>query len=100
MSIFASVDQAIADIAVGKPVIVVVLAGRPVGLGPSAEKANGILMAYLPGSQGGNGVADVLFGKYDPSGKLPVTWPTDAPPPQASDFNGGGPSVLGDEPIQ
>jgi beta-glucosidase len=84
--------------ATGKPVIVVVLAGRPIGLGPAAEKADGILMAYLPGSQGGNGVADVLFGKYDPSGRLPVTWPSDATPPQASDFNGGGASVLGDEP--
>jgi beta-glucosidase len=86
--------------ATGKPVIVVVVAGRPLGLGPAAEngKNTAIVMAYLPGTQGGNGVADVLFGKYDPSGKLPVTWPSDAPPPQASDFNSGGPSTLGDQP--
>ncbi len=83
--------------ATGKPVIVVVIAGRPLGLG-SAENASALLMAYLPGTQGGNGVADVLFGTYDPSGKLPVTWPTDAPPPQVSDFNGGGASTLGDQP--
>ena len=83
--------------ATGKPVIVVVIAGRPLGLGP-AEKADGLLMAYLPGTQGGNGVADVVFGDYDPSGKLPVTWPTDAAPPQQSDFNSGGASTLGDQP--
>jgi beta-glucosidase len=84
--------------ATGKPVIVVVVAGRPLGLGADAEKANAILMAYLPGTQGGNGIADVLFGKYNPSGKLPVTWPSDANPPQASDFDTGGASTLGDQP--
>jgi beta-glucosidase len=86
--------------ATGKPVIVVVVAGRPLGLGQAAENGakTAILMAYLPGTQGGSGVADVLFGNYDPSGKLPVTWPSDAPPPQNSDFNPGGASVLGDQP--
>jgi beta-glucosidase len=84
----------------GKPVIVVVIAGRPIGLGLDAEKANAILMAYQGSTETGNGVADVLFGKYDPSGKLPVTWPSDAPPPglELSSFNGTGPSPLGDEP--
>jgi beta-glucosidase len=86
--------------ATGKPVIVVVVAGRPLGLGADAEKANAILMAYLPGTQGGNGIADVLFGKYNPSGKLPVTWPSDATPPglQLSSFNTGGASPPGDQP--
>jgi beta-glucosidase len=80
----------------GKPVIVVVIAGRPLGLGP-AEQANGLLMAYLPGTEGGAGVADVLFGTVNPSAKLPVSWPTDAPL-QQSGFNAGGPSTLGDQP--
>jgi beta-glucosidase len=86
--------------ATGKPVIVVVVAGRPIGLGPDAEKANAILMAYLPGTEGGNGVADVLFGKYNPSGKLPVTWPSDATPPglELSGFTATGASPPGDEP--
>ena len=84
----------------GKPVIVVVIAGRPIGLGADAESANAILMAYEGSTQTGNGVADVLFGQYDPSGKLPVTWPSDAPPPglDLSGFNSGGASPLGDEP--
>jgi beta-glucosidase len=80
----------------GKPVIVVVIAGRPLGLGP-AKQADGLLMAYLPGTEGGAGVADVLFGTVNPSGKLPVSWPTDAPL-QQSGFNPGGASTLGDQP--
>jgi beta-glucosidase len=84
----------------GKPVIVVVVAGRPLGLGPDAEKANAILMAWEGSTETGDGAADVLFGKYDPSSKLPVTWPSDATPPglQLSSFNSGGASPLGDEP--
>jgi beta-glucosidase len=86
--------------ATGKPVIVVVVAGRPLGLGPDAESANAILMAWEGSTETGDGAADVLFGKYDPSGKLPVTWPSDATPPglDLSDFNGGGPTPPGDEP--
>jgi beta-glucosidase len=80
-----------------KPVIVVVIAGRPLGLGPDAENADGLLMAYLPGTQGGFGVADVLFGTVNPSGKLPMTWPSDATQ-LVSDFNGGGTSLPGDQP--
>jgi beta-glucosidase len=86
--------------ATNKPVIVVVVAGRPLGLGPDAESANAILMAWQGSTETGDGAADVLFGKYDPSGKLPVTWPSDATPPglDLSDFNGGGPTPPGDEP--
>jgi len=80
----------------GKPVIVVVVAGRPLGLGP-AEQANAILMAYQGSTEAGQAVADVIFGKQDPSGKLPVTWPSDASAPGA-DFNTGAPSPLGDQP--
>jgi len=80
----------------GKPVIVVVVAGRPLGLGP-AEQANAVLMAYQGSTEAGQAVADVIFGKVNPSGKLPVTWPSDAAAP-GGDFNGGAPSPLGDQP--
>jgi beta-glucosidase len=82
--------------ATGKPVIVVVVAGRPLGLGP-AEQASAILMAYQGSTEAGRAVADVIFGKVDPSGHLPVTWPSDAAAP-GGDFNTGAPSPLGDQP--
>jgi beta-glucosidase len=81
----------------GKPVIVVVIAGRPLGLGPDAENANAILMAWQGSTEAGQAVADVIFGKVNPSGKLPVSWPSDAAAPDG-DFNGGAPSPLGDQP--
>jgi len=81
----------------GKPVIVVVIAGRPVGLGPDAENANAILMAYQGSTEAGTAVSDVIFGKVNPSAKLPISWPSDAAAP-GGDFNGGAPSPLGDQP--
>ena len=81
-----------------KPLIVVVMAGRPLGLGPAAD-ADGLLMAYLPGTEGGSAVADVLFGKVNPSGHLPVSWPSESTRnPPLSQFNPGAPSLLGDQP--
>jgi beta-glucosidase len=82
--------------ATGKPVIVVVIAGRPLGIGP-AESANAVLMAYQGSTEAGTAVADAIFGKIDPSGKLPVTWPSEAAA-TGGDFNGGAPSPLGDQP--
>src|SRR5256885_3010596 len=82
--------------ATGKPVIVVVIAGRPLGLGPAGD-ADGLLMAYQGSTEAGTAVADVLFGKVNPSGRLPVSWPTDADT-VGGDFNGGAPSPLGDQP--
>lgn len=61
--------------ATGKPVVVVMMAGRPLVFENIAAKAAAILYAWFPGAQGGNAVADVLFGAYNPSGKLPMTFP-------------------------
>ncbi|MDF9811573.1 beta-glucosidase [Streptomyces sp. SPB162] len=60
--------------AAGKPVVTVVVAGRPLVLG-DADGTQGLLMSWLPGSEGGHGVADVLFGAVNPGGRLPVSWP-------------------------
>src|SRR4029077_4672074 len=57
----------------GKPVIVVVVAGRPLGLGP-AEQADAILMAYQGSTEAGQAVAAVIFGKGGPSGEVPLAW--------------------------
>lgn len=61
--------------ATGKPVVVVMLAGRPLVFENIASKAAAIVYAWFPGAQGGHAVADVLFGAYNPSGKLPMTFP-------------------------
>jgi beta-glucosidase len=61
--------------AVGKRVIVVVIAGRPLVMNHQLDEADASLMAFLPGSEGGAAVADALFGKFNPSGRLPVSWP-------------------------
>jgi beta-glucosidase len=58
----------------GAPVITVLLSGRPLILGSALEQSDAFVAAWLPGTEG-QGVADVLFGDYAPTGKLPHTWP-------------------------
>jgi beta-glucosidase len=58
----------------GIPVVLVVISGRPLILGDALTMADAAVAAWLPGSEGA-GVADVLFGDYKPTGKLPFTWP-------------------------
>jgi beta-glucosidase len=62
----------------GKPVVVVLENGRPLEINWAADHAAAILEAWLPGVEGGNAVADVLFGDVNPGGKLPVSWPRSA----------------------
>ncbi len=61
--------------ATGKPFAVVLFNGRPLTLGSVAEDSPAILEAWFPGVEAGNAVADVLFGKVNPGGKLPVSFP-------------------------
>ncbi len=61
--------------ATGKPIVLVLVNGRPLDISWAAEHVPAILEAWYPGSQGGNGIADLLFGDANPSGHLPVSWP-------------------------
>ena len=61
--------------ATGKPVVLVLINGRPLDITWAAAHVPAILEAWYPGSQGGNGIADVLFGDANPAGHLPVSWP-------------------------
>ncbi|MGA2744827.1 MAG: glycoside hydrolase family 3 N-terminal domain-containing protein [Candidatus Sulfotelmatobacter sp.] len=62
----------------GKPVVLVLVNGRPLDITWAAEHVAAILEAWYPGSEGGRGIADVLFGDANPSGHLPVSWPRSA----------------------
>ncbi len=61
--------------ATGKPVVVVLMAGRPLIFNKIADKVDAIVYAWWLGAEAGNAITDVLFGNYNPSGKLPVTFP-------------------------
>ena len=67
-----------AVVALGKPVVLVLLNGRPLSIGWAAENVPAILEAWEPGSEGGHAIADILFGDVNPGGKLPVTFPRKA----------------------
>nr|HPR31443.1 glycoside hydrolase family 3 C-terminal domain-containing protein [Prolixibacteraceae bacterium] len=58
-----------------KPVVAVITGGSPMNLAPVHALADAVVLAWYPGEEGGNGLADILFGKEAPSGKLPVTFP-------------------------
>jgi len=58
-----------------KPIVAIITGGSPVNLAPVDSLADAVLMVWYPGEEGGNAVADVIFGKTSPAGKLPVTFP-------------------------
>ena len=65
-------------LATGKPVVVVVVSGRPYALGSIADRAAGLVQAFMPGEEGGAAIAGVLSGRVNPGAKLPVQIPKHA----------------------
>ncbi|MEM8509254.1 MAG: beta-glucosidase BglX [Bacteroidota bacterium] len=62
-------------VATGKPVVLILMSGRPLTISEELEMPIAILQVWHPGVEAGNAVADVIFGHYNPSGKLTATWP-------------------------
>ncbi|MEW6130134.1 MAG: glycoside hydrolase family 3 N-terminal domain-containing protein [Acidobacteriota bacterium] len=71
----AQLELAEAVAATGKPVVLVLAEGRPRVISRIADKMTAVLMAYNPSNEGGQAIADVLFGDFNPCGKLPFTYP-------------------------
>ncbi|HWU98737.1 MAG TPA: beta-glucosidase BglX [Oxalicibacterium sp.] len=61
--------------ATGKPLVLVLMNGRPLALNWERDNADAILETWYTGTEGGNAISDVLFGDYNPSGKLPISFP-------------------------
>jgi beta-glucosidase len=64
-----------AVVATGKPVVLVLVTGRPLNIGWAVAHVPAILQVWHPGSEAGHAIADLLFGDANPGGKLPITWP-------------------------
>ena len=60
-----------------KPVVVLLVGGSAITMSNWLDKVHGVVDVWYPGEEGGNAVADVLFGDYNPAGRLPITFPID-----------------------
>jgi beta-glucosidase len=86
----------------GKPVVAVILGGSPIELGEVHELADAIIWAWYPGEEGGNAIADVLFGDTAPAGKLPITFPkslAQLPPYESYSMEGRTYRFMKEEPL-
>jgi beta-glucosidase len=68
-------DLAEAVFTTGKPVILLTLGGRPRIITSIANQSAAVILGFLPGMEGGEAIADILYGDYNPDGKLPITYP-------------------------
>jgi beta-glucosidase len=85
-----------------KPIIVIITAGSPVNMTEISELADAVIWAWYPGEEGGNAVADVLFGDVSPSGRLPITFPKSLdqlPPYESYDMQGRTYRYMSQEPF-
>ncbi len=64
----------------GKPMVLVLMSGRPMTINWANDNLDSILHTWYAGTQGGHAIADVLYGDYNPAGKLPVTFPRHVAP--------------------
>ncbi|MCC8042274.1 MAG: glycoside hydrolase family 3 C-terminal domain-containing protein [Oscillospiraceae bacterium] len=72
----------------GKPVIAIIISGSALSIGYADENADAIIQSFYPGAMGGKAIAQLLFGEYSPSGKLPVTFPrTEEELPDFTDYS-------------
>jgi beta-glucosidase len=85
---------------VGKPLVLVLMNGRPLSIGREQDQADAVLETWFSGTEGGNAIADVLFGDYNPSGKLPITFPRSVGqiPTYYNHLNTGRPFIAGKPP--
>ena len=62
----------------GKPIVLIIMAGRPLSITNVIDHVNGVLMAWHPGTMGGEALHDIIFGINEPQGRLPISWPKTA----------------------
>lgn len=62
----------------GKPIVLIIMAGRPITITNIIDDVDAVLMAWHPGTMGGEAIYDIVYGKSEPEGHLPVSWPKDA----------------------
>jgi beta-glucosidase len=91
-----------AVVAVGKPVVLVLIAGSPLAVSWAEEHVSALVQAWYPGEEGGSALGDVLFGDVSPAGRLPVTFPrslADVPPFEDYAMRGRSYRYLEAEPL-
>jgi beta-glucosidase len=78
LSLPGNQEELIREVAkAGKPTVVLLVGGSAITMSDWMDKVDGIMTVWYPGEEGGNAVANLLFGKYSPSGRTPITWPLD-----------------------